>query len=159
MIVSIKLTKKGEANIDKILSYVFTYLKMIKQKGVQKWIFDEIKLVRELQFAFLEKQKPFDYMSMIGEKLHNFPIEDVLRASYMMEEFSAEIFQKFIDSLTDRNVMIFLSSKDFTGKLPLKEEYFGTEYSSEPIPELFRNAMVNTPAVPEKTKKKLDLPV
>jgi hypothetical protein len=55
--------------------------------------------------------------------------------------------------------MIFLSSKEFTGKLPLKEEYFGTEYSSEPIPESFRNAMVNTPAVPEKTKKKLDLPV
>jgi secreted Zn-dependent insulinase-like peptidase len=34
MTVSIKLTKKGEANIDKILSYVFTYLKMIKEKGV-----------------------------------------------------------------------------------------------------------------------------
>jgi insulysin len=55
MSVSIKLTKKGEANIEKILSHVFSYINMLKQKGVQKWIFDEIKLVRELQFQFLEK--------------------------------------------------------------------------------------------------------
>ena len=115
--------------------------------------------MRELQFAFLEKQKPFGYMSGIGERLHNYPIEHVLKAGYMMEEFTEEVLKKFIDSLTEKNVMIFLSSKEFTGKLPLKEQYFGTEYSNEPIPEAFLNAMVNTPAVPEKTKKKLDLPI
>lgn len=98
-------------------------------------------------------------MSSIGEKLHNYPIEHVLKAHYMMEEFTEDIFKKFIDSLTEKNVMIFLSSKEFTGKLPLKEQYFGTEYSNEPIPESFLNAMINTPAVPEKTKKKLDLPI
>jgi len=34
MTVSIKLTKKGEDNIEKILSYVFQYIKMLKEKGV-----------------------------------------------------------------------------------------------------------------------------
>jgi secreted Zn-dependent insulinase-like peptidase len=53
----------------------------------------------------------------IGEKLHNYPIEEVLKAHYLMEEFNEEILHKFIDSLSDKNVMIFLSSKDMTGKL------------------------------------------
>ncbi len=55
--------------------------------------------------------------------------------------------------------MIFFSTKALTGKLDLKEEYFGTEYSKYPIPEAYMNAMLNCTAVPEKTKKKLDLPV
>lgn len=41
--VKITLTKKGLAEYKKIINYTFAYLKMLREKGVQKWLFEEIQ--------------------------------------------------------------------------------------------------------------------
>lgn len=40
--MEIKLTKLGLENYEKVINIVFAYLKMMREKGPQKYVFDEI---------------------------------------------------------------------------------------------------------------------
>lgn len=53
--MDIKLTKKGLENYEKVINIVFAYLKMMREKGAQKYIFDETKTVNHLKFENLDK--------------------------------------------------------------------------------------------------------
>jgi len=37
--VNVKLTKKGLANVDKVVNTVFKYVQRLKEVGPQEWIF------------------------------------------------------------------------------------------------------------------------
>lgn len=60
-----------------------------------------------------------------------------------MENFEPDLLQKTIESLTEKNVMIIYRSKELSGKLDLKEKYYGTEYSISAIPGNIIMAMQN----------------
>ena len=48
--VQIKLTPKGLNNIEKIVSYMSQYLSVLRDRGTQEWIFEEIRDIKRLRF-------------------------------------------------------------------------------------------------------------
>lgn len=129
--VNIKLTKKGLKNYQLILQYVLQYVNMLNQEGTQRWVFDEIRKVKQLEFDYLEKQNPFNFVTSLANRLQLYPVEEVLKAPYLMEEFDETLVRKTISSLTPDNIVVFLSSQELKGQLGEFEHHFGTEYKAE----------------------------
>lgn len=53
--VDITLTRQGLENVNKVIEAVFTYINILKQRGIQDYIFDEVKRVGEINFEFAER--------------------------------------------------------------------------------------------------------
>ncbi|CAK67395.1 unnamed protein product (macronuclear) [Paramecium tetraurelia] len=147
MTIRIKLTQKGLQQYQKVIQYVQEYIELLKQKGPQEWIFKEISAIKKLEFDFLEKGDPFNYVCTLASRMQQYPIEDVLRQPYLMEQYQPELIQKITNQLTGDRLMMFLSSQTFSNQLGNKEEYFGTEYSQskflEDVTSVFKNAANN----------------
>ena len=47
-IVNVDLTEVGIEHTDEIVELTFQYLEMIRQKGIQKWVFEEIQHVNNM---------------------------------------------------------------------------------------------------------------
>jgi insulysin len=41
--ITIKLTKKGLENLEKVAAIVFQYFRMLQKKGIQEWVYQERK--------------------------------------------------------------------------------------------------------------------
>lgn len=156
--VSIKLTKKGLDNYLEVCEILFKYLQMLKEKGVQKYIFEEKKYINELKFDFKEKEKPDGYVIPLSSNMQIFPIENILNHNFLLEEFQPEIIKKFLDQMLLENMRIYVISESFEN-LDSTEPIYGTQYTEKNFgPEIIN--IFNNPALnPKKTKKKLDLPI
>ena len=57
-----KLTETGVREWESIVTIIFQYLEMLKQlKTFPSWIFDELRLISDMNFRFQEEQAPVDY--------------------------------------------------------------------------------------------------
>lgn len=74
----ITLTKAGldGQHWKNVVALVFQYLRMIRDHGIQKWRFDEVKQLAEIEFRFAEKQNSATYVSDMAKRM-NLPIEDL----------------------------------------------------------------------------------
>jgi insulysin len=141
--IKMDLTESGINHVDEIIGKVFSYLAMLKQTGVQRWIFDEWERIKAIKFDFKEKEKPRDYVSSIASNMHDFPIEDVLRNYYAKVEYKPEQIEQLLGYLEPRNMRFIVTSKKFAGKTNRKEKYFAIDYSYEDIAESTLQAWTN----------------
>lgn len=156
--VSIKLTKKGMENYREVCGIVFKFLKIIKEKGVQKYIFDEKQYINQLKFDFKEKEKPEGYVIHMASNMQIYPTEHILDHAYLMKEFQPELIQKVLDQMTYRNMRIYVSSESFEN-LESIEPIYNTPFTERKIDEDLIKLFENPTFTPVKTKKTLDLPV
>lgn len=83
--VNITLTKDGLSNIEKVCGLMFKYLSILREKGTQEWIFEEIKKVNQLKFQNKDKEKGMNYVLALASRMQKIPISDVLVEPYLME--------------------------------------------------------------------------
>jgi protease-3 len=50
--ISATLTDKGQANRDTVVAAIFSYLTMLREKGVDKRYFDELAHILDLDFRY-----------------------------------------------------------------------------------------------------------
>ena len=156
--ISIQLTTKGLQNYNEVLKFVFNYLQMLKEKGIEKRIFDEIKQVKSIKFNYLDKSRPINYVGGLSNTMQYYPSEDILKLNYLMEEFQPEVLQKFINSLALENMRVALISKTLESECDQVEPIYKTKYSGAPLTEEIINSYSNPDISNRKSKKILDLP-
>ena len=110
---------------------------MLKQKGIEKWVFDEIQQMNKIQFDYKNESKPIHQVVDLSSDMHYYPIEDILVKNYLMEEFNKELIEKILNSLELSNLRINLISKSFEKdeKDFLEEEIYKNKYQISTIPE------------------------
>ncbi|KAL7990487.1 hypothetical protein Chor_013917, partial [Crotalus horridus] len=84
-------------------------------------------------FRFKDKERPRGYTSKLAGMLHYYPIEEVLAAEYLLEEFRPDLIEMVLDKLKPENVRVAIVSKTFEGKTDKKERWYGTQYKQENI--------------------------
>jgi len=156
--ISIHLTKKGLHNYKEVCRLVFEYLKMLRDRVPEKRIFDEIKKIAKVNFEHKDKESPMNYVMTLSERMHYFPIEDVLRLNYLMEDFNSDLIHGVIKSLTPDNMRIYLTSKEVEKDCDKAERWYGTKYSCEPLSREFKEMYANPGNSLSNSGKKLDLP-
>lgn len=156
--VTIVLTQKGLSNYSDVAGFVFKYIKMLKEKGPSETFFKDIQRKKQLEFEFLAKQKPYNFVMFAAGDMFKYPIEDILSYKYLFEEFQKDKLQKTIESFKLENLRITLRSKTLQNECDLTLDYYGAKYTKGPIPENIAKLYENPTTEPKVSKKTLDLP-
>eukprot|EP00794_Sanderia_malayensis_P007262 gene7262-8072_t len=129
-IVNMELTDDGFDHVDEIILHVFQYINLLREKGPQEWIFNEIKALDDMTFRYKDKEKPYSLATMISHSLQVYPIEDVLCGPYKLTIFDPELINSLLDHLKPSKLRVKLTSKTFEGTTDSIEEWYNTAYSS-----------------------------
>ncbi|MCZ6576909.1 MAG: insulinase family protein [Gammaproteobacteria bacterium] len=124
--VSMQLTEKGVAHVPEMASYVFQFLRLISERGIARWIFDEQRKIAEIDFRFQEKSSPLSFVSYLARNLQRYPAKDVLRGPYAMDEYDPALIRQFLAYLRPENVLLTVNAAGF--ETNAKDPWFGTSY-------------------------------
>lgn len=113
--VDISLTPAGLEHQSEIVEMFFATVQMIAQQGIDKWRYLETAQLSEIAFQFQEKQNPMGYVSTLSSKMQRYPIEQVLHANYVMNQFDAELLGQVAARLTPDNMLLSLTAPEVEG--------------------------------------------
>ncbi|GBB86466.1 hypothetical protein RclHR1_01290010 [Rhizophagus clarus] len=147
-VVLLELTESGLANYEDVVVHVFQYIEMLKQVGVQEWIYHEIKKLREISFRFREKYLPIRYTINLSTIMQSPCPREWILSSSLIREFDPKLINELLDLLRPDNFILGLISQSFTG-LDQKEKWYGTEYKIEPLSDKLIQALKDITTHPE----------
>uniref|UniRef100_A0A672PMH3 Nardilysin convertase n=1 Tax=Sinocyclocheilus grahami TaxID=75366 RepID=A0A672PMH3_SINGR len=136
--ISITLTDEGFQNFYEVAHLVFQYLKMLQTLGPQQRIYEEIQKIEANEFHYQEQTDPIEYVEDICENMQLFPKEDFLTGDQLMFDFKPEVISAALNLLTPEKANLLLLSPEHEGQCPLREKWFGTQYSVEDIQQHWR---------------------
>ena len=110
--VDIALTPAGLDHQSQIVEMFFAKVQKIAQQGINKWRYLETAKLSEIAFQFQEKQNPMGYVSMLSSKMQRYPIQHVLQANYVMNEFDADLLSSVAARLTPDNMLLSLTAPE-----------------------------------------------
>uniref|UniRef100_A0AAX7TZT0 Insulin-degrading enzyme n=1 Tax=Astatotilapia calliptera TaxID=8154 RepID=A0AAX7TZT0_ASTCA len=134
-IINVDLTEEGLLHVEDIIFHMFQYIQKLRTEGPQEWVFEECKDLNNVAFRFKDKERPRGYTSKIAGLLHYYPLEEVLAAEYLLEEFRPDLIEMVLDKLRPEHVRVAVVSKSFEGQTDITEEWYGTQYKQEAISE------------------------
>ncbi|PKG40853.1 peptidase M16 [Psychromonas sp. Urea-02u-13] len=129
-----KLTNKGLDAQKQIMSTLFAFVELIKEKGINETQFNEQKKSLETRFKFLTKSSGFNYVMGLSANMQLYPVKDILYFPYRLDAFNAKFIEQLLTYLTPANSRQFLlapEAKDGTD-IP----YYQGEYAREKVKEI-----------------------
>uniref|UniRef100_A0A672ZNV0 Nardilysin a (N-arginine dibasic convertase) n=1 Tax=Sphaeramia orbicularis TaxID=375764 RepID=A0A672ZNV0_9TELE len=126
--ISITLTDEGFQNFYQVTQLVFQYLKMLQTLGPQQRHCHS-HIITQTHFEI----DPIEYVEDVCENMQLFPKEDFLTGDQLMFEFNPQVISAALSLLTPEKANLMLLSPEHEGQCPLREKWFGTQYSVEDI--------------------------
>jgi len=129
--LSIKLTDEGFKHVPSIIEYIYMYVDMITRNGIDKWRYDELKKINEIDFRFLNKIDPIDYTVIISENLLYYPYEHALDVAYFFDNYddlAKRLYEKILSMISRRKSVVIISSKEYHDLAIKKEKFYGIKY-------------------------------
>ena len=140
--ISIKLTEEGLKVYGEVVEVVFQYLSLIRESSPQKWIFDEVKGMSEVDFKFQEKSTASNFVrTMCSTMQKPLPREWLLSATDLLRHFDGNAISTALEYLKADNYRLTIVSQKYPGDWPLKERWYGTEYKVDRISPEFAAAV------------------
>ena len=140
--ISIRLTEDGLKEYQEVVGAVFQYISMIKEAPPQRWIFDEVKGMAEVDFRFQEKSPASSFTSRVSSVMQKpLPREWLLSGSSLLRKFDSSAIAKAMSYLRTDNYRLTIVSQQFPGNWDKKEKWYGTEYRSQRIDADFEAAV------------------
>uniref|UniRef100_A0A3Q3GM64 Insulin-degrading enzyme n=1 Tax=Labrus bergylta TaxID=56723 RepID=A0A3Q3GM64_9LABR len=149
-IINVDLTEEGLLHVEDIIFHMFQYIQKLRTEGPQAWVFEECKDLNKVAFRFKDKERPRGYTSKVAGLLHYYPLEEILAAEYLLEDFRPDLIEMVLDKLRPEHVRsrsdltqlvsfsfprVAVVSKSFEGQTDKTEEWYGTQYKQESISE------------------------
>lgn len=151
--ISIKLTEEGLKVYREVVEVVFQYLSLIRDSSPQKWIFDEVKGMSEVDFKFQEKSTASNFVrTMCSTMQKPLPRKWLLSATDLLRHFDGNAISTALEYLKADNYRLTIVSQKYPGDWPLKERWYGTEYKVERISPEFAAAVKAAEDVTSKTR-------
>ncbi|ELO4692174.1 TPA: pitrilysin [Citrobacter koseri] len=118
--ISATLTDKGLANRDDVVAAIFSYLNLLREKGVDKRYFDELAHVLDLDFRYPSITRDMDYVEWLADTMIRVPVEHTLDAVNIADQYDAAAVKSRLAMMTPQNARIWYISP--------KEPYNKTAY-------------------------------
>ena len=168
-LVSFQLTQEGLKFVPSILKALYQYIRLILEKGIQDWIFDELKQIKAIKFEFMQKIAPIKYVMNLALSMLDYPNQYIISGPYAYNNYTKEtekLIRSYLELLTPGNSLVVLSSKTLEGIAHQTERWYGIKYTNDQcipkVPGDYQEASVdfNNMRIPEKNiyiPKKLDI--
>ena len=125
--INIQLTPIGLRNYSKVIRNVFQYLRLLRNTGLPRYVYDEVKLMSEIDYSFAEKLEGTSLVNVFTTLMMYYPMRTLEVAPYIITEFKPRIFDSLLYNLTPQNMLAILAARKV--KTSKKEEFYGVEYS------------------------------
>ncbi|KAJ1521592.1 hypothetical protein ONE63_003243 [Megalurothrips usitatus] len=134
--VAVDLSEEGLSHVEDIISLIFQYINLLKKEGPTKDTFEEMRCLKEMNFRFKDKEQPMSYVVSLASSITKFEMKDVLKGYYILDEFRPDLItEEVLNKLTPDNMRVVVQAQVFKSIADSKEEWYGTEYKWEDIPE------------------------
>lgn len=132
------ILKQGLKNYQEIVKVFFQYVSLLLETPPQQWIWEEQKGMADVDFKFKQKTPASRFTSKTSAIMQKpLPREWLLSGTSRLRKFDPEAIRQGIECLRPDNLRMTIISRDYPGKWERREKWYGTEYSSEKLPEDF----------------------
>ena len=107
--LEIKLTEEGKENYEEVYNIVVDYIGSLKP---EKYIYDEMKEKKSLEFRFKEKEDVSKYVCKLSSRMHYVPLAETLNSSVLFDDYDEETIDRVLKQMNPFNLIIVLSSAD-----------------------------------------------
>ena len=108
--ISANLTDKGLANRDQVVAAIFSYINMLREKGIDKRYFDELAHVLDLDFRYPSISRDMDYVEWLADTMIRVPVEHTLDVVNLADRFDEKAIQARLAMMTPQNARIWYIS-------------------------------------------------
>ena len=139
--ISMSLTETGMRHTDEIITSVFQYINMLREKGARKWIWDECAKMGYISFSYKETGTALNLTKHLAHELHklsHYPAisaKEVLTNSYLWTEFQPCHIYSLLQQMKPNKLRVVVAAKQFKGQTDRVEKWYGTPYSVHKIAE------------------------
>ncbi|MCU6678782.1 pitrilysin [Leclercia tamurae] len=131
--ISATLTDKGLAHRDEVVAAIFSYLALLRDKGVDKRYFDELAHVLDLDFRYPSITRDMDYVEWLADTMIRVPVEHTLDAVNIADKYDPDAVKARLAMMTPQNARVWYISPDEPHN---KTAYFvNAEYQVDKISE------------------------
>lgn len=137
-VISVRLSSQGLEHLDEVVGMVFAAIDRVREDGVEKWRFDELRRKAELDFRFMRPTASMGLARSLARNLHRYPVRDVLRGPYAIDDYDPELIMGYLERLRPDNVLMTVVAPG----LPTDrhERRFAVDYRKTPIDDERRAA-------------------
>ena len=108
--ISATLTDKGLAHRDEVVAAIFSYLDMLRQKGVDKRYFDELAHVLDLDFRYPSITRDMGYVEWLADTMIRVPVQHALDVVNIADRYDAQAIKDRLAMMTPQNARIWYIS-------------------------------------------------
>ncbi|WP_413726680.1 pitrilysin [Sodalis sp. RH16] len=110
--IAVSLSDKGFAQRDEVIAAIFSYLKTLREHGIQRQYFDEIAHVLQQDFRYPIITRDMDYIEWLVDSMLKVPVQHVLDAPYLADRYDPKAIAARLDSMKPENARIWFISPD-----------------------------------------------
>lgn len=143
--IDISLTREGEGRVGEVLDRLFAYVAVLREAGPRAETFEELRLLREIGFRFLEESPaPENTMAAASSNMHYYPARDALRGPSALDQWLPEELAAWLGQLTPERCIVVQASPDFSERAEAaeaaqqgwtSERWYGALFRRRPLSE------------------------
>lgn len=143
----IYLTDEGFLNLKGVLQATFAFIKQLSTCKNLEECYKELQYIEETGFRYQSQKTAFDNVQNIAVNMKHYPLKDVITGPELYFEYDDEQIQSVISVLNEFKFNIMVTSViNYDGIVfDQKEKWFGTEFTSIPMPKEWMDAWNNCP--------------
>lgn len=117
-------------NYETVLVTIFKYLSLLRASHLEKYHYDEIRMLSDIKFKFAEKDPAGSYVSDIASTMNKpFMPEHVLSGGTRVWDWDEAMVRELVDSFRPEKSCVAILAKEFKDDVGWKREtWYGTEY-------------------------------
>ncbi|CAG9464481.1 unnamed protein product [Pedinophyceae sp. YPF-701] len=97
--VQVNLTTAGLTRYKEVVALTFQYVEMLRRKGPQRWVWEEIRDTARMRFRFEDDDAPADFCAEAACNLHMYRPEHVLSGPYQYGEYDETLLVQLLELL------------------------------------------------------------
>ncbi|NMT63551.1 insulinase family protein [Marinobacter orientalis] len=131
--LNMSLTPEGLEEQEKILELTFAYIDKVRNEGIARQRFEEMKQLAQIDFRFREKNRPIQEVMHLSRQMRHVAPEDVLQAPWMMEEYSPAQYRAILERLTPDNALVAVLEPEPDLRSPSLTQWYQAAYKIRPL--------------------------
>ncbi|KAH8395965.1 hypothetical protein KR222_000349, partial [Zaprionus bogoriensis] len=136
--VCIYLTDEGFKHIDEVLAATFAYVKVVAHGNATphlRTLYDEQQGIEATGFRFQPQRPAMDNVQHLVVNSKYFPPKDILTGKELYYEYNEQHLAELIGHLNEFKFNLMVTARKYEDLVfNQKEKWFGTEYTSIPMP-------------------------
>lgn len=150
--INMQLTEQGMQHCDDIITEVFSFIQLIRERGIDEWRYHERRISIINAFNFQEPPRASDLAPQLAVNLQHYLAEDVIFGDYRMDGLYRPKVEQFLDCMHPENMRVTLIHKNVPTEL--REPIYGSDYAIHPLhPDQLKRFLA-----PPPSSAKLPLP-